>query len=171
MGRHIPFIHQLARLVARIASAQVPASLADILTCGNLFALHKLDAAEQAEAAALGLPPSLRPVNTGCNLLKWALQLAVRSPAARAAARALEPLQSGLAKRGPEAFCHSLRALREKGYAILKTDFANGFNALSRQAMLDAVQLRCPQLTSLFNLFYTVDGACFYAVGEVVELI
>ena len=37
--------------------------------------------------------------------------------------------------------------------------------------MLDAVQLRCPQLTSLFNLFYTVDGACFYAIGEVVELI
>ena len=86
--------------------------------------------------------------------------VAVRSPVALAAARALEPLQSGLAKRGPEAFCHSLRALREKGYAILKTDFANGFNALSRQAMLDAVQLRCPQLTSLFNLFYTVEGAC-----------
>jgi hypothetical protein len=83
----------------------------------------------------------------------------------------LEPLQSGLAKRGPEAFCHSLRALREKGYAIFKTDFANGFNALSRPSMLDAVQLRCPQLTFLFNFFYTVDGACFYAVGEVVELI
>ncbi len=28
-----------------------------------------------------------------------------------------------------------------------------------------------PLLTSLFNLFYTVYGACFYAVGEVVELI
>ena len=171
LGRHIPFIHQVARLVARIASAAVPAILADILTCGNLFALHKLDAAEQAEAAALGLPPSLRPVNTGCNFLKWALQLAVRSPAARGAARAMEPLQSGLAKRGPEAFCHSLRALREQGYAILKTDFINGFNELSRQAVLDAVQERCPQLTSLFNLFYTTDGACFYTVDGVVETI
>ena len=171
LGRHIPFIHQVARLVARIASAQVPPILADILTCGNLFALHKLDAAEQAEAAALGLPPSLRPVNTGCNLLKWGFQLAVRSPAARAAASKLEPLQSGLAKRGPEAFCHSLRALREMGYAILKTDFVNGFNELSRQAVLDAVQLRCPQLTSLFNLFYTVDGACFYTVDGVVDVV
>ena len=171
LGRHIPFIHQVARLVARIASADVPPILADILTCGNLFALHKLDAAEQAEAAALGLPLSLRPVNTGCNLLKWGLQLAVRSPAAQAAARKLEPLQSGMAKRGPEAFAHSLRALREQGFAVLKTDFVNGFNALSRQAVLDAVQLRCPQLTSLFNLFYTVDGACFYTVDGVVELV
>jgi hypothetical protein len=56
--------------VARIASSEVPPNLADILSCGNLFALHKLDAAEQAEAGALGFPLSLRPVNTGCNLLK-----------------------------------------------------------------------------------------------------
>ncbi len=76
-----------------------------------------------------------------------------------------------MAKRGPEAFAHSLRALREQGYAVLKTDFVNGFNALSRQAVLDAVQLRRPQLTSLFNLFYTVDGACFYTVDGVVELV
>ena len=170
-GRFIPFIHQLARLVARIASAQVPAILGDILTCGNLVALHKLNAAEQVEAATQGRPPSLRPVNQGCNLLKWALKLAVRSQAALAAARGLEPLQSGLAKRGPEAFCHSLRALREQGYAILKTDFLNGFNAISRQAVLDAVQRRCPQLTSLFNLFYTVAGACFFTVDEAVEII
>ena len=95
----------------------------------------------------------------------------MRSPAAQAAARKLEPLQSGMAKLGPEVFCHSLRALREKGYAILKTDFVNGFNALRRQAVLDAVQLRCPQLMSLFNLFYTVDGACFYVVDGVVEVI
>ena len=106
---------------------------------------------------------SLRPVNKGCNFLKWALKLAVRSGPALAAARKLEPLQSGLAKRGPEAFCHSLRALREQGYAILKTDFRNGFNAISRQAVLDAVQRLCPELTGLMNLFYTVDGACFFA--------
>jgi hypothetical protein len=76
-----------------------------------------------------------------------------------------------LAKRGPEAFCHSLRALREKGFAILKLDFRNGFNAISRQAVLDAVQRRCPQLTALMNLFNTVDGACFFIVDNVVETI
>ena len=170
-GRFISFIHQVARLVARIANAQVPEIFADILTCGNLLALHKLDADEQAERVAEGLPPALRPVNQGCNLLKWGLKLAVRSPAARAAAKKLEPLQLGLAKRGPEAFAHSLRAMREQGYAILKTDFTNGFNALSRQAVLDAVQKRCPELTSLFNLFYTVDGAGFFIVEGSVEIV
>ena len=111
----VSFIHQVARLVARIASAEVPAICGHILTCGDLVALHKLDAGQQAEATAAGKAPSLRPVNKGCNILKWALKLAVRSKPALAAARKLEPLQSGLAKRGPEAFCHSLRALGEKG--------------------------------------------------------
>ncbi len=124
--------------MARIGSAQVPTIFAHILTCGNLFALHKLDAGEQAEAAALGLKPSLRPVNPGCNLLTWGLQLAVRSPPAKAAALSLEPLQSGTF-RGPEAFCHSMRALWEQGYTLLKTDFRNGFHELLWQAMLDAI--------------------------------
>ena len=111
----------------------------------------------------------MRPVNPGCNLLKWGLQLAVRSPPAKAAALSLEPLQSGLARRGPEAFCHSMRALWEQGYTLLKTDFRNGFHELLRQAMLDAVQSRCPSLTSLYNLFYTVSSACFFIVDGVIE--
>jgi hypothetical protein len=114
-GRFIPFFQQLARLVSRIASADVPAIFGDILTCGDLVALHKLSATQQAKARGEGKQPSLRPVNKGCNFLKWALKLAVRSRAALAVARSLEPLQLGMAKRGPEAFCHSLRALREKG--------------------------------------------------------
>ena len=55
--------------------------------------------------------------------------------------------------------------------AILTTDFRNGFNAISRQAVLDAVQRLCPELTARMNLFYTVDGACFFAVDGVVEVI
>jgi hypothetical protein len=66
---------------------------------------------------------------------------------------------------------NSLRALREKGFAILKLDFRNGFNAISRQAVLDAVRERCPHLVALTNLFYTVDGACFFTVDGVVETI
>ena len=133
--------------------------------------MHKLSATQQAKAREEGKRPALRPVNKGCNFLKWALKLAVRSRAALAVARSLEPLQLGMAKRGPEAFCHSLRALREKGFAILKLDFRNGFNAISRQAVLDAVRQRCPHLTALMNLFYTVDGACFFTVDGVVETI
>jgi hypothetical protein len=39
-GRFIPFFQQLARLVSRIASADVPAIFGDILTCGDLVALQ-----------------------------------------------------------------------------------------------------------------------------------
>ena len=51
-------------------------------------------------------------------------------------------------------------ALRHKGYAILALDFINSFNALSRQAMLDAVHRQCFELTPLFNLFYARDSPC-----------
>ncbi len=40
-------------------------------------------------------------MNKGCNFLKWALKLAVRSRAALVVARSLEPLQLGMATRGP----------------------------------------------------------------------
>ncbi len=37
--------------------------------------------------------------------------------------------------------------------------------------MLDAVQRLCPELNALMNLYYTVDGVCFFAVDGVVEVI
>jgi hypothetical protein len=80
-------------------------------------------------------------------------------------------LQLGMAKRGAEAYCHSLRALWENGFAILKTDFRNGFNEISRQAVLNAVQTRCPELTSLFNLFYTCESACLFSVGDATKVV
>ena len=97
------FIQQVARLVARIGSADVPEAVAEILTCGALVALHKLDKREQAEAAAAGRPPEIRPVNVGCAFLRWGLKLALASPQAQAAAKALQPIQLGLATRGGRA--------------------------------------------------------------------
>ncbi len=38
-GHHIPFIHQVARLVKHITSAKVPPLFRHILTCGDLVAL------------------------------------------------------------------------------------------------------------------------------------
>jgi hypothetical protein len=61
--------------VSRIASAKVPTILVSILTYGDLLALHKLDVAEQVKAREDGIPPSLRPVNKGCNLLNYLAQV------------------------------------------------------------------------------------------------
>ena len=170
-GRYIPFISQLARLVARIGSVNVPTSFHTILPCGGLFALHKLDVQAQVEREMAGLDPSVRPVNVGCCFLKWALQLALHSVPAREAIQLLQPLQSGLAKRGIESTAHLMRALWELGYGILPIDFVNGFNALSRQKMLDAVNKRAPSLNSAFNAYYAGEGMCFFVIGKEVHVI
>lgn len=61
-------------------------------------------------------------------------------------------------------------ALWRKNYAILGIDIENGFNAMLRQAMLEAVDKRCPSLTPLFNLFYARDSLCFFIVDGRREL-
>ena len=166
-----PFIHELARLVARIASAEIPESLADVLTTGSLFALHKLSKEQQLQRTAAGLPPEIRPVNVGCAVLRWGLKLALQSKQAQATAKQLQPLQMGLATRGVERVAHLYRALHARGYLIMKTDFKNGFNALRRGAMLDAVHKRCPAMGKLFNLFYARDATCFFMVDDKAQQI
>merc|ERR1719273_2706798 len=46
-GNSSTFLNQMARLVARIASAEVPDIFGFILTCGGIFALNKLNPEEQ----------------------------------------------------------------------------------------------------------------------------
>ena len=48
-----------------------------------------------------------------------------------------------------EVVGHLFRSLYEQQYAICTTDFTNGFNAFARQAMLDAVDKRCPASSQL----------------------
>ncbi len=57
-GQLIPFIHQVARLVASIASTNVDPGpcLAEILTTGNLIAVHKLSPEDRKLAEERGEP-------------------------------------------------------------------------------------------------------------------
>ena len=165
--RNTPFLRQVARLCARIASADVPDCVAQLLTCGGLLALHKESPKQQAARAARGLKPKLRPVNIGSALLKWSFKCALRQQAPQDTAKSLKH-QLGLgAVRGVERMAHLFAALWNKGYATVGIDFENGFNATLRQAMLDAVHKRCYKLTPLVNKFYTRDSLCFFVVdGE-----
>ena len=67
------------------------------------------------------------------------------------------------------------RLTDDRSVTVLWTERGDGDFALppegGRKAVLDAVQRLCPELTALMNLFYTVDGACFFAVDGVVEVI
>jgi hypothetical protein len=170
--RNTPFLRQMGRLTALTASAKVPDSLATVLTCGGLLALHKESPKEQAERRNRGEDPKIRPVNIGCCLLKWAFKLALLSKPAQQAAESLRPIQMALGvKRGVEKVAHLFRALWEKGFAEIALDFTNGFNDLLRQAMLDAVDRRCPELTELFNKFYAIDSLCFFIIDGEVRVI
>ena len=170
--RNTAFLRQLARLVARIGSADIPEVCAQFLTAGGLLALHKLDSEDQRLRSSQGLPPKIRPVNIGCAILKWSLQLLLATPQAKEAADNLRPIQMALGvKRGPEIVAHLFRALWEQRYSVLSVDFENGFNNFLRQAMLDAVQKRCPSLTKHFNLYYGHDSLCFFIVEACVETI
>jgi hypothetical protein len=171
-GGRTTFIQQMARLVARLANAEVPPIVGFILSCGGIFALNKLSPTEQLKRPRNDLPPKLRPVNIGCSILKWALKLALQSHEARSAIEKLSPIQMGLkAAHGTETVAHLFRSLWEAGHIILTTDYSNGFNAFQRQAMLDAVEKRCPALTQLFNIYYALDSMCFFIIDGQVEII
>ena len=172
LGMRTTFINQTARLTAGLSNAQVPPICGYILTCGGIFALHKLNQEEQREREEDGSKAKLRPVNIGCSILKWAFKLVLKSPQARAAIARLAPLQMGLGSaRGAEIVAHLFMALYEQGYIVLTTDFTNGFNAFLRQAILDAVQKRCPALTAMFNTFYALDSMCFFFVDGKIKII
>ena len=75
------------------------------------------------------------------------------------------------APHGVEIVGHLFRALYEQQFAVCTTDFTNGFNAFARQAMLDAVNARCPALNNLFTLFYGQDSPCFYQLDGIFHVI
>ena len=166
------FLHQIARLTARIGNAQVPDIIAFALTCGGIFALNKLPPEEQMVRETKGLKPKLRPVNVGCAILKWAFKLAIMTKQARDAIVKLAPIQMGLkAAHGVEVVGHLFRSIWELGHVIITTDYSNGFNAFERQAMLDAVNKKCPGLNALFSKYYALDSMCFFRTDAETKII
>ncbi len=136
------------------------------------MALNKDDAETQATRLAQGLDSRERPINQGSLFLKLAFNLALHSPAAQEAAKALRPIQQGVgAPRGMEVIAHVCSALYEQGFAILKMDATNGFQEIKRASLHRAVLRRCPSLLSLFKKYYTKESICFFDMESEVRLL
>ena len=60
-----------------------------------------------------------------------------------------------------EKLIHICTAAHQKGYLIGKTDFANGFNSMSRQSMLVTHSALFPEAVDIFNFFYGCRAPCF----------
>ena len=144
-----------------------PKICAELLATGYLTPLNKLSQSERKAEESLGLPPKLRPINAGTMIAKLLLSEMLASPAGQRAASRTAPFQLALGvSRGCEKLAHICRAAHETGWLVAKNDFTNGFNCLSRQAMLDSHNTFFPESTNLFNFFYSVDAPIFLFDSE-----
>ena len=126
-----------------------------LLTSGLITPLNKLSLAEQKEAKECGAAPKVRPINSGTLFSKVILSSVLSTPEGKQAASSTLPQQLALGtSRGTEKLIHICRAAHGRKYLIGKNDFQNGFNSISRQAMLNSHAKCFREAVDVFNAFY-----------------
>ncbi len=139
-----------------------PTVCSTLLSAGELTPLNKVSEEERQQREDAALPPKLRPINSGSLLAKTVLKAVLATPAAERAAEKTAPFQLSMGvSRGAEKLIHISRAAYENKWLVGKNDFANGFNSMSRQKMLDAHCKLFPEGTTVFNFFYGTDSPIF----------
>jgi hypothetical protein len=155
---------QIARLQSIIAAGEAPFFVNYLMVAGGLTALNKLPEVEQQALEASGVQRKIRPVNSGCAILKSPMRCLLNHPSAKRVANDLQPFQLGYtAQAGPQTKNAISRALLEAGYFVSLQDAKNAFNALHRQSMLDAIADLWPEATKVFNGIYGMDAPCFFS--------
>ena len=149
-----------------------PQVCSTLLTAGALTPLNKDPEDERLRRQQAGLPPRLRPINSGTLVAKAVLRAVLLTPAAERAAERTAPFQLSLGvSRGIEKLIHTCRAAYESKWLVGRNDFSNGFNSMSRQKMLEAHRDLFPEGTDVFNFFYGSDSPVFMFDGnDVVTL-
>ncbi len=117
-----------------------------MMVTGALTHINKDGAAESLDRIEQGAKRRLRPVDSGCGLLKTPLREALLSqPAAKRALAELLPIQTGQGMQsGPQTKVFLARLLYEAGYFSSLKDLINTFNAIHRQVIMDAVKEMWP---------------------------
>ena len=103
----------------------------------------------------------IRPITVGCTLRRLTAKVACNLVATDMA-ELLAPHQLGYGVRGgSEAAVHAGRCFlnnMSSEQAMVKLDFANAFNTLRRDRMLEAVQLLCPEIYSFVHSVYAASS-------------
>ena len=116
-------------------AGQIPSDLFSFIASAPLVALKKKDG-------------GVRPIAVGEIWRRWASKLAARYAQSKLNA----PLQLGVGvPNGCEAIIHAAAKLVDEfgdkpGKAIIKVDFSNAFNTISRQAFLNDIASLCPEI-------------------------
>jgi hypothetical protein len=125
---------------------------------------------------AAGEPPKIRPIACGDVLRRTWANLLVHAVAEDAARWLSARRQFGVAVPGGadaivlagRLYANRLRFEPDSGRVIVKVDFANAYNTLSRRAMLVALAGAFPALLPYALAAYG-GHSCLFAQGEVVE--
>ena len=134
-----------------------------LLIAGGLTGLNKIPEVEEQLLEDAGLDRKLRPVNSGACLLKAPMRCVLADKSSVRVGEEIKPWQLGYGTAlGPQVKIAIARALYAAGYFISLQDAINAFNALCRQAMLDAVDEIWPEATRIFNKIYGVAAPVFY---------
>ena len=133
------------------------------MTTGGLTALNKIAAAENEARITRGEKPEVRPVNGGVYLLKTVLKAAAASTSGVRVTKSLAPTACGIGMPGGPAVVAMMARMANKiNWSISKEDAKNGFNALARQALFDAVGDVWPEAARIFNTFYGMASPVLY---------
>ena len=159
-----PFTKALAKLQVLLATGDVPMAVRVLCTAGKLVAVNKVTHDENLARLARGEKPKVRPVNAGAQILKNPLRLATRTESGLRLRRHLEHTgQLGLGvSAGPEKVAFAATAHHLDGGLIDKQDVVNAFNALKRQAALDATDELWPESNALMTAYYGIPSLTLY---------
>ena len=139
------------RLISRLTdfanvclSGNVPPSIRSIFCGASLCALNKKDG-------------DIRPIAVGSTLRRLVAKTSAKCVQEKTAAR-MAPTQLGFGvKQGTEAAVHAARRFlqdMQPEQALLKLDFANAFNAISRDGILRTVHDELPELFPFITTCY-----------------
>ena len=149
------------RLISRLTefanvclAGNVPLTQRPIFCGAFLCALNKKDG-------------GIRPIAVGCSLRRLVAKTAAKCVQVKMAVK-MAPTQLGYGVRqGTEAAAHAARRFLEDmgpGQALLKLDFVNAFNAISRDVILRNVYDELPELFQFISTCY--DSASHLCFGE-----
>ena len=158
---------EVARLQALIGSGRLPDAVYFLMTAGGLTALLKEDLAQQ-ELRRLALePPKVRPINSGCSVLKVPLSVVSQHSSAQACRAEMRTIAFGDGVAGgPESVVHLTRMEHKAGATISTEDTVNAFGSLKRNTMLQTQAEVWTPATLMFRKLYGNDSPCLYSYKD-----
>ena len=145
-------LSELTRFSNICLEGRIPVIVRPVFAGASLCALAKKDG-------------TVRPIAVGCTLRRLIAKTASRSVSVKCT-ELLLPSQLGFGvKNGCEAAVYAARCYIKNllpGQAVVKLDFANAFNCIHRDNVLNVVKSKLPELFNFVNICYADESfLCF----------